>query len=164
VPALIDSHAHLTDTRLVAEAPEIVERARREGVTAVITIDMVTGRRRCSSSLTRKFEVQALPRSPRTALLSRTEKPLVSTEAPRTRTGRSDAPPLRRQRFAELEQYARDHFSVQSIEHEWSAELYDPADGLPSGYRTYAEAMAALAPPRVPLLNRSCGTTRGGSK
>ncbi len=25
----------------------------------------------------------------------------------------------------------------------------DPADGLPDGYRTYAEAMAALAPPKV---------------
>jgi glycine/D-amino acid oxidase-like deaminating enzyme/nitrite reductase/ring-hydroxylating ferredoxin subunit len=36
-----------------------------------------------------------------------------------------------RQRFAELEQYAREHFSVQSIEHQWSAQLYDPADGLP---------------------------------
>jgi len=36
-----------------------------------------------------------------------------------------------RERFAELEQYARDHFSVQSIEHEWSAELFNPADGLP---------------------------------
>jgi glycine/D-amino acid oxidase-like deaminating enzyme/nitrite reductase/ring-hydroxylating ferredoxin subunit len=36
-----------------------------------------------------------------------------------------------RQRFADLERYARDHFSVQSIEHEWSAELFNPADGLP---------------------------------
>jgi len=36
-----------------------------------------------------------------------------------------------RERFAELEQYARDHFSVRSIEHEWSAELFNPADGLP---------------------------------
>jgi len=36
-----------------------------------------------------------------------------------------------RERFAELEQYARSHFSVQSIEHEWSGQFYDPADGLP---------------------------------
>ncbi|HMC10244.1 MAG TPA: FAD-dependent oxidoreductase [Pirellulaceae bacterium] len=36
-----------------------------------------------------------------------------------------------RQRFAELEQYATDHFSVRSIEHQWSAQLYNPADGLP---------------------------------
>jgi glycine/D-amino acid oxidase-like deaminating enzyme/nitrite reductase/ring-hydroxylating ferredoxin subunit len=36
-----------------------------------------------------------------------------------------------RDRFAELEQYARDHFSVRSIEHHWSAQLYNPADGLP---------------------------------
>jgi len=44
------------------------------------------------------------------------------------KTGHADD---ERQKFAELEQYAREHFSVQSIEHEWSAQLYDPADGLP---------------------------------
>ncbi|GAA1776677.1 hypothetical protein [Actinomadura chokoriensis] len=37
---------------------------------------------------------------------------------------------------------------------EWDARpvppaVADPADGLPSGYRTYAEAMGALAPPKV---------------
>ncbi|TDC62982.1 transcriptional regulator [Actinomadura sp. GC306] len=37
---------------------------------------------------------------------------------------------------------------------EWEARavppaVVDPPDGLPSGYRTYADAMAALAPPRV---------------
>jgi glycine/D-amino acid oxidase-like deaminating enzyme/nitrite reductase/ring-hydroxylating ferredoxin subunit len=36
-----------------------------------------------------------------------------------------------RERFAELEQYAADHFAVRSIEQEWSAQLYNPADGLP---------------------------------
>jgi glycine/D-amino acid oxidase-like deaminating enzyme/nitrite reductase/ring-hydroxylating ferredoxin subunit len=36
-----------------------------------------------------------------------------------------------RDRFAELERYAHDHFSVRSIEHHWSAQLFNPADGLP---------------------------------
>jgi glycine/D-amino acid oxidase-like deaminating enzyme/nitrite reductase/ring-hydroxylating ferredoxin subunit len=36
-----------------------------------------------------------------------------------------------RERFAELEQYAANHFAVRSVEHEWSAQLYNPADGLP---------------------------------
>jgi glycine/D-amino acid oxidase-like deaminating enzyme/nitrite reductase/ring-hydroxylating ferredoxin subunit len=44
---------------------------------------------------------------------------------------KTGAPVDERQRFAELEQYAREHFSVQSIEHEWSAQYHDPADGLP---------------------------------
>jgi TatD DNase family protein len=35
---MIDSHAHLTDTRLADEIPEILGRARDLGVTAVITI------------------------------------------------------------------------------------------------------------------------------
>ena len=36
-----------------------------------------------------------------------------------------------RERYAELERYARNHFSVRAIEHEWSGQFYDPADGLP---------------------------------
>ncbi|HEV2132580.1 MAG TPA: TatD family hydrolase [Longimicrobiaceae bacterium] len=35
---LIDSHAHLTDERLLAEAAEVVERARAAGVRQVVTI------------------------------------------------------------------------------------------------------------------------------
>jgi TatD DNase family protein len=35
---LIDSHAHLTDERLAAEAALVVERARRAGVTATVSI------------------------------------------------------------------------------------------------------------------------------
>lgn len=34
-------------------------------------------------------------------------------------------------------------------EHPAPPAVADPADGLPDGYRTYAEAMAALAPPKV---------------
>jgi nitrite reductase/ring-hydroxylating ferredoxin subunit len=33
--------------------------------------------------------------------------------------------------FSALEAYARERFDVQSIEYHWSAELLDPADGLP---------------------------------
>jgi glycine/D-amino acid oxidase-like deaminating enzyme/nitrite reductase/ring-hydroxylating ferredoxin subunit len=36
-----------------------------------------------------------------------------------------------RERFADVERYARDRFSVKSIEHEWSGQYYNPADGLP---------------------------------
>jgi glycine/D-amino acid oxidase-like deaminating enzyme/nitrite reductase/ring-hydroxylating ferredoxin subunit len=36
-----------------------------------------------------------------------------------------------RDRFTELERYARERFSVRAIEHEWSAQFYVPADGLP---------------------------------
>jgi glycine/D-amino acid oxidase-like deaminating enzyme/nitrite reductase/ring-hydroxylating ferredoxin subunit len=36
-----------------------------------------------------------------------------------------------RERFAELEHYARERFSVRSIEHEWSGQYFIPADGLP---------------------------------
>jgi glycine/D-amino acid oxidase-like deaminating enzyme/nitrite reductase/ring-hydroxylating ferredoxin subunit len=36
-----------------------------------------------------------------------------------------------RERFAELEQYVHEHFGVLSIEHQWSAQHYMPADGLP---------------------------------
>jgi nitrite reductase/ring-hydroxylating ferredoxin subunit len=36
-----------------------------------------------------------------------------------------------RQQFAELEQYAAQRFTVRSVEHQWSAELFEPADGLP---------------------------------
>lgn len=36
-----------------------------------------------------------------------------------------------RERFSELEQYTRDRFPGASIEHEWSAQYWVPADGLP---------------------------------
>lgn len=36
-----------------------------------------------------------------------------------------------RERFAELERYAKERFSVRGVEGEWSAQLYVPADGLP---------------------------------
>jgi glycine/D-amino acid oxidase-like deaminating enzyme/nitrite reductase/ring-hydroxylating ferredoxin subunit len=36
-----------------------------------------------------------------------------------------------RERFSKLEDWAANHFSVRSIVHQWSAQLYDPADGLP---------------------------------
>lgn len=42
------------------------------------TIDSVTGRRRCSSSPMRTFEVQLLPRSPRSAPLSQSRYCVVS--------------------------------------------------------------------------------------
>ncbi|TDD31491.1 transcriptional regulator [Actinomadura sp. KC06] len=43
---------------------------------------------------------------------------------------------------------------LEDIRLEWDAHgappaVADPSDGLPDGYRTYAEAMAALAPPRT---------------
>ncbi|MFA1538550.1 hypothetical protein [Actinomadura monticuli] len=43
---------------------------------------------------------------------------------------------------------------LTDIQVEWDEEpappaVADPSDGLPDGYRTYAEAMAALAPPKV---------------
>ncbi|HEY8480383.1 MAG TPA: hypothetical protein VIL71_11175 [Spirillospora sp.] len=43
---------------------------------------------------------------------------------------------------------------LESVRLEWEPRpaapaVADPRDGLPAGYRTYAEAMAALAPPRV---------------
>ncbi|WUI01129.1 hypothetical protein OHR68_04720 [Spirillospora sp. NBC_00431] len=43
---------------------------------------------------------------------------------------------------------------LEDVRLEWDARdappaVADPADGLPDGYRTYAEAMAALAPPRI---------------
>ncbi|TDE32171.1 transcriptional regulator [Actinomadura sp. 6K520] len=43
---------------------------------------------------------------------------------------------------------------LESVRLEWEPRpappaVADPPDGLPAGYRTYAEAMAALAPPRV---------------
>lgn len=38
MPELIDSHAHLTDGRLLTEAPEVVARANAGGVAAVVTI------------------------------------------------------------------------------------------------------------------------------
>jgi glycine/D-amino acid oxidase-like deaminating enzyme/nitrite reductase/ring-hydroxylating ferredoxin subunit len=33
--------------------------------------------------------------------------------------------------FAELEKYASERFTIRAIEQEWSAQLYNPADGLP---------------------------------
>ena len=36
-----------------------------------------------------------------------------------------------RECFAELERYASERFSIQAIEHQWSAQYYIPADGLP---------------------------------
>jgi glycine/D-amino acid oxidase-like deaminating enzyme/nitrite reductase/ring-hydroxylating ferredoxin subunit len=36
-----------------------------------------------------------------------------------------------RDRFAELEKYVSERFTIRSIEQEWSAQLYNPADGLP---------------------------------
>ncbi len=33
--------------------------------------------------------------------------------------------------FQNLEHYARDRFRVRSVDYHWSAQLYDPADGLP---------------------------------
>lgn len=36
-----------------------------------------------------------------------------------------------REAFDQLEQYARQRFPVQNIEQRWSAELFEPADGLP---------------------------------
>jgi nitrite reductase/ring-hydroxylating ferredoxin subunit len=36
-----------------------------------------------------------------------------------------------RERFAELEHYAAERFSIQAIEHEWSGQYFIPADGLP---------------------------------
>jgi glycine/D-amino acid oxidase-like deaminating enzyme/nitrite reductase/ring-hydroxylating ferredoxin subunit len=44
---------------------------------------------------------------------------------------KSGQPIDERERFAELEQYVRDHFMLRSFEHHWSAQLYNPADGLP---------------------------------
>ncbi|TDB83651.1 transcriptional regulator [Actinomadura sp. KC216] len=43
---------------------------------------------------------------------------------------------------------------LENVRLEWDARgippaTADPCDGLPDGYRTYAEAMAALAPPRI---------------
>ncbi|TDC81250.1 transcriptional regulator [Actinomadura sp. 7K507] len=43
---------------------------------------------------------------------------------------------------------------LEAVRLEWEARpvppaVADPADGLPEGYRTYAEAMGALAPPRL---------------
>ncbi|WP_433474031.1 hypothetical protein ACQPZP_35360 [Spirillospora sp. CA-142024] len=43
---------------------------------------------------------------------------------------------------------------LESVRLEWDAHpappaVADPPDGLPDGYRTYAEALAALAPPRI---------------
>src|SRR5262245_29171265 len=58
---------------------------------------------------------------------------------------KTGAPVDERQRFAELEQYARDHFSVQSIEHEWSAQYLDPADGLPHVGKVPAMANVYIA-------------------
>lgn len=34
-------------------------------------------------------------------------------------------------RFRNLEQYARERFHVKSVDYQWSAQFYDPADGLP---------------------------------
>jgi nitrite reductase/ring-hydroxylating ferredoxin subunit len=50
-----------------------------------------------------------------------------------------------RERFEELVQYAEDHFHVRSIEHQWSAELYDPADGLPHIGRVPGQANVYVA-------------------
>jgi glycine/D-amino acid oxidase-like deaminating enzyme/nitrite reductase/ring-hydroxylating ferredoxin subunit len=36
-----------------------------------------------------------------------------------------------RERFAELEHYANERFSIRAIEHQWSSQYYIPADGLP---------------------------------
>lgn len=36
-----------------------------------------------------------------------------------------------RQRFRNLEAYARERFQVESVAYEWSSQLYTPADGLP---------------------------------
>jgi glycine/D-amino acid oxidase-like deaminating enzyme/nitrite reductase/ring-hydroxylating ferredoxin subunit len=44
---------------------------------------------------------------------------------------KSGQPIDERERFAELEQYIRDHFSLIAIEHQWSGQYYNPADGLP---------------------------------
>ncbi len=33
--------------------------------------------------------------------------------------------------YKNLESYARDHYNISSIDYQWSAQLYDPADGLP---------------------------------
>jgi glycine/D-amino acid oxidase-like deaminating enzyme/nitrite reductase/ring-hydroxylating ferredoxin subunit len=44
------------------------------------------------------------------------------------KTGQGDD---ERDAWARLEAYARRRFSIQSIEHRWSAELFEPADGLP---------------------------------
>lgn len=33
--------------------------------------------------------------------------------------------------FRNLEQYARERFQVKSVDYQWSAQFYDPADGLP---------------------------------
>ncbi len=50
-----------------------------------------------------------------------------------------------RERFEALIQYAEDHFHVTSIEHQWSAELYDPADGLPHVGRVPGQANVYIA-------------------
>lgn len=50
-----------------------------------------------------------------------------------------------RERFEELIQYAEDHFQVRSIEHQWSAEMYVPADGLPHIGRVPGQANVYVA-------------------
>jgi glycine/D-amino acid oxidase-like deaminating enzyme/nitrite reductase/ring-hydroxylating ferredoxin subunit len=44
---------------------------------------------------------------------------------------KSGQPIDERERFAELEQYVRDHFTLRNFEHHWSGQYYNPADGLP---------------------------------
>jgi Rieske Fe-S protein len=39
--------------------------------------------------------------------------------------------PRKKESFARLEAWVREHFHVRSIDYRWSAELLDPADGLP---------------------------------
>jgi glycine/D-amino acid oxidase-like deaminating enzyme/nitrite reductase/ring-hydroxylating ferredoxin subunit len=44
---------------------------------------------------------------------------------------KSGQPLDERERLADVERYAEEHFSVRAIEHRWSAQFYVPADGLP---------------------------------
>jgi glycine/D-amino acid oxidase-like deaminating enzyme/nitrite reductase/ring-hydroxylating ferredoxin subunit len=36
-----------------------------------------------------------------------------------------------REKFAELEEYANERFAIRAVEHQWSAQYFIPADGLP---------------------------------
>lgn len=50
-----------------------------------------------------------------------------------------------REKFNELIQYAEDHFKGRSIEQQWSAEFYEPADGLPHIGRVPGQANVYVA-------------------
>ncbi len=52
-----------------------------------------------------------------------------------------------REPFQRLERYAHQRFAVQKIEHRWSAELFEPADGLPLvGRRPFSKRLYGPPP------------------